>query len=194
MMGNLFRASASLAALFIGVDAARSDEHRPAAIEISVASECLALGDRVFETSLVAGLPDEDLVLLTNIYSTATVECLTTSIGGCDHANTDELCLPDLAAWVRKSRAGIVSELPEAILAESRFVPRRYSMALARAVGDADREVCGYISDELERERYCEILAETAALESAYYAWRLARRHGAVPLEGHQPVDLEMLR
>jgi hypothetical protein len=69
----------------------------------------------------------------------------------------------------------------------------RYAAALARAGAPADPADCAHL-EEADRARYCEIVSEGSALEDAYSAWRLARRVGVVALEGHPPVDLEVIR
>ncbi|MEJ6391370.1 hypothetical protein [Gymnodinialimonas ulvae] len=175
-------------------DPGHGDQHRPAADAIWLAEGCLVVGGRAFETSLAGGFSEEDDLLLRQVYSSASHTCLFEARGFCDLPEADGACLSDLSVWLREVRSQITDGLPEAIEGGNRFAEGRYRRAMERARGEANPANCNQIADPAERERYCEVVSETVALEDAYDVWRLARRQGAVPLVGNEPVDLEYLR
>lgn len=184
-MAWIARICSGLFALGLGAAPVLADSHRPAALAIWSAETCLRLGDAAFEHGMSDELAEADQAALEQVFSTATFECLGLSMEMCEGRAEGDACLSDLANWVRDTRAEIVASLPD-------VEDDAYARALERAAA-ADEANCEHMSDA-ERERYCAVVAEGMALEDAYGAWRLARREGAMALEGHDPVDLELIR
>lgn len=170
-----------------------ADAHLPAVVAIRIADECTRLGDAAFEHSLIEGLAEGDRMALVGVFESATYECLGLSMEVCEGQETGEVCLDDLTTWVRENREGIVAELPDTIEHENPLTVGRYERNLVRAQAAADTADCDHMNED-QRARYCETVSEGVALEAAYDAWRQARREGAVELEGHAPVDLELIR
>lgn len=182
IMGALLMAGPSLA-----------EEHRPADSAIWSAEQCLRLGDGAFEHSLQEDLEEADRAALVEVFETSTFECLGLSMEICEGRETASACLTDLGAWVQETRGAVAGRLPDTLESSVPTRETRYERALANAEAEADVTQCDAMNDT-ERDRYCEIVSEGLALDSAYLAWRLARREAVVALEGHAPVDLEMIR
>lgn len=154
---------------------------------------CLQGADAAFEHSLNDDVEAADRTALENVFEIATFECLGLSMEICEGQEDGVPCLSDLAAWVRDARAGIVARLPEALAAENDATAERFGLLRERAGAPAVEADCDHMSEDA-RARYCEVVSEGGALEDAYDAWRLARRVGAAPLEGHDPINLEWIR
>ncbi|GAB5449139.1 hypothetical protein [Gymnodinialimonas sp.] len=160
---------------------------------ITVAEMCLSQGDAAFEQSLGDGVSEADRGVLEGVFSVATFECLGLAMEICEGQGDGAACLADLATWTREARAAIVADLPEALENDAPERAEGFARALEYAAAPASEASCSEMT-EAERTRYCVVVSEGLALEDAYVAWRLARQEGAVPLEGHAPVDLEILR
>ncbi|WP_044006415.1 hypothetical protein [Jannaschia sp. CCS1] len=164
-----------------------AEGHGPAAVAIFAAETCLQGGDQAFEHSLQEDLAPQDQDALVGLVETASFECLGLAMEICEGQDAALACLGDLETWASEARGAIVARLPDAAEAEG------YADVLERAGADADDAACNHMNED-QRTRYCGMVAEGLALEDAYAAWRMARRTGAVPLEGHDPVDLELIR
>ncbi|WP_224814024.1 hypothetical protein [Hasllibacter sp. MH4015] len=160
---------------------------------VAAAEACLELGDAAFEQSLTDTLDPSDVEALEQVYSTATFECLGLAMAICEREVDGAACLVDLADWMRGARADIVAQVPDALENEDAAQVAAYGEAQARAASPADEADCAHMGEE-DRARYCAVVSEGMALEDAYAVWRMARRDGAVPLEGHGPIDLELIR
>lgn len=189
----VWRMSTCVVAFWVSVAPAYAQEGGASEAEFWSPQECLLVNDYAFEHSLRDGLAEADRVALTNVFEVATYECLGLAMEICEGQDGSITCLNHLSAWVRDQRAAIVARLPAEIEYENAFTARRYTQTLERAGAPADEAVCDHLSDA-HRARYCEVVSEGEALEGAYDAWRMARREGVVDLEGHPPVDMELIQ
>ncbi len=180
-------------ALGMGAVPLVAEEHSASELGFWSPHGCLLVNDYAFEHSLQEGLAEADRIALTNVFATATYECLGLAMEICEGQDDSIACLGELSGWVRNARVTIVARLPAEIEFENALSARRYARRLESAAAAADEAACDHL-DEAERVRYCEVLSEGVALEDAYHVWRMARREGAVALEGHPLVDLELIR
>jgi hypothetical protein len=182
-----------LVTLSISALPAFAEDHGMPEFEMNSPGLCLWVNDAAFEHSLQDGLSEADQTALTNVYLSATFECLGLSMTICEGQDDSIECLSELSRWVQEERANIVARLPATIEYDNAITAERYVRTLERASAPADEVECDHLSD-VERDRYCEIVAEGGALHDAYDAWRMARQEGVVDLVGHDPVDLELIR
>lgn len=170
-----------------------ADSHDPQGAAVWSAQMCLEASDQGFEQSLNDDLAEADRAALVSLYERATYACLGLAMEVCEGRDAPEACLGVLSDWVEAERARIVATLPAEISDENALLAQQYGPVLERAAAPADDTQCAHLSDA-DRTRYCDVIAQGVALADAYEVWRMARRVGEVPLEGHGPVDLELIR
>ena len=159
----------------------------------AVLDACLLRSDQAFETALAIGEPlDSERAL--PFYRSASwsgQRCASLAMDLCEISDAILDCRLDLAQHSEEVAISIINRVPAVIETGSRS-DRTYGRIVDDYFPEAFTSAgCNEANGGPSPPGMCDLAISFARLDLALQAWRMARRHGAMDLEGHPPMARE---